>query len=51
MSRQTIFAASVKYFLEPIGQLLEDESVTEIMVNGFDEVDLSEEEDAYLKNT
>jgi len=38
MSRQTIFAASVKYFLEPIGQLLEDESVTEIMVNGFDEI-------------
>lgn len=38
MSRQTIFAASVKYFLEPIGRLLEDESVTEIMVNGFDEI-------------
>jgi pilus assembly protein CpaF len=38
MSRQTIFAASVKYFLEPIGQLLDDESVTEIMVNGFDEI-------------
>ncbi|HUT08885.1 MAG TPA: ATPase, T2SS/T4P/T4SS family [Thermoguttaceae bacterium] len=38
MSRQAIFEASVKYFLEPIGSLLEDESVTEIMVNGFDNV-------------
>jgi len=38
MSRQAIFEASVKYFLEPIGRLLDDDSVTEIMVNGFDEV-------------
>jgi pilus assembly protein CpaF len=38
MSRQAIFEASVQYFLEPIAPLLEDESVTEIMVNGFDNV-------------
>lgn len=38
MSREAIFEASVGYFLEPIGELLEDESITEIMVNGFDEV-------------
>lgn len=28
----------MKYFLEPIGPLLDDDSVTEIMVNGFDDV-------------
>ncbi|NLY00302.1 MAG: CpaF family protein [Rhodopirellula sp.] len=38
MSRQAIFEASVRYFLEPIGPLLDDDSVTEIMVNGFDVV-------------
>ena len=38
MSRQAIFEASVQYFLEPIAPLLDDESVTEIMVNGFDNV-------------
>jgi pilus assembly protein CpaF len=38
MSRQTIFEASVQYFLEPIAHLLGDESVTEIMVNRFDDV-------------
>jgi pilus assembly protein CpaF len=38
MSRQAIFEASVSYFLEPIGHLLDDESVTEIMVNRFDDV-------------
>jgi len=38
MSRQAIFEASLAYFLEPIGPLLEDDSVTEIMVNGHDEV-------------
>jgi len=38
MSRQAIFEASVQYFLEPIGAMLEDESVTEIMVNGHEEV-------------
>ena len=34
MSRAEIFEASVRYFLEPIAPLLEDDSVTEIMVNG-----------------
>jgi pilus assembly protein CpaF len=38
MSRQAIFQASVQYFLEPIGPMLEDDSVTEIMVNGHEEV-------------
>jgi type IV secretory pathway ATPase VirB11/archaellum biosynthesis ATPase len=28
----------VEYFLAPIGKLLEDESITEIMVNGFDQI-------------
>jgi pilus assembly protein CpaF len=34
MSRQAVFEASVRYFLEPIAELLDDESVTEIMING-----------------
>lgn len=38
MSRQAIFEASVRYFLEPIGEFLDDESVSEIMVNGFAEI-------------
>lgn len=38
MSRQAIFEASVRFFLEPIAEVLEDESVTEIMVNGPDDV-------------
>jgi pilus assembly protein CpaF len=38
MSRQAIFEASVHYFLEPIAHLLDDESVSEIMVNRFDDV-------------
>jgi len=38
MSRQAIFEASTRYFLEPIVPLLEDDSVTEIMVNGYDEI-------------
>ena len=38
MSRQAIFEASANYFLEPIGSLLSDDTVTEIMVNGFDDV-------------
>lgn len=38
MSRQAIFEASVDYFLEPIGPLLDDESISEIMVNGFEDV-------------
>ncbi len=38
MSRQAVFEASLRYFLEPIASLLDDESVSEIMVNGFDNV-------------
>lgn len=38
MSRESIFAASVDYFLRPIGPLLRDDSVTEIMVNRFDQI-------------
>ena len=38
MSRAAIFEASVRYFLEPIAPLLEDESITEIMVNGHNDV-------------
>ncbi len=38
MTRQAIFQASVQYFLEPIGPLLEDPTVSEIMVNRFDDV-------------
>ena len=38
MAREAIFEASVGYFLQPIGPLLEDDSVTEVMVNGHQEV-------------
>jgi len=38
MSREAIFEASLKYFLEPIGPMLDDDSVTEIMVNGFGDI-------------
>ncbi len=38
MSRKDIFEASVHYFLEPIGHLLDDESISEIMVNRYDDV-------------
>lgn len=38
MSREAIFEASARYFLQPIAHLMDDESVTEIMVNGPDEV-------------
>jgi pilus assembly protein CpaF len=34
MSRQAVFEASVRFFLEPIAELLDDDSVTEIMING-----------------
>ncbi len=34
MSLQAVFEASLRYFLSPIGEYLEDPSVTEIMVNG-----------------
>jgi pilus assembly protein CpaF len=38
MPRQAIFEASVRFFFEPIESLLEDDSVTEIMVNGHDNI-------------
>lgn len=38
MPRQAIFEASLRYFLEPIVPYLEDDTVSEIMVNGFEEV-------------
>jgi len=38
MTREAIFEASVGYFLSPIARLLDDDSVTEIMVNRFDQV-------------
>ncbi len=38
MSRETIFQASIGFFLQPIREFLADETVTEIMVNGHDEV-------------
>jgi pilus assembly protein CpaF len=38
MSRETIYEASVDYFLAPIGEFLRDDTVTEIMVNGFDNI-------------
>lgn len=38
MSRDAIFEASVDYFLTPIRPFLEDDTVSEIMVNGFDEI-------------
>ena len=38
MSRETIFEASVDYFLRPIGEFLRDPTVTEVMINRFDQV-------------
>jgi pilus assembly protein CpaF len=38
MSRQAIFEASLQYFLGPIVPLLDDDSVTEIMINRFDDI-------------
>lgn len=38
MTREAIFEASLEYFLSPIGPFLRDESVTEVMVNGFNDV-------------
>jgi pilus assembly protein CpaF len=36
--RESIFSATLDYFLGPIGPHLRDDSVTEVMVNGFDEI-------------
>ena len=38
MSREAIFEASVDYFLSPIKQFLDDDTVSEVMVNRFDQV-------------
>ncbi|MFP6764873.1 MAG: ATPase, T2SS/T4P/T4SS family, partial [Planctomycetaceae bacterium] len=38
MSREEVFQSTLGYFLEPIQSFLEDSSVTEIMVNGFEQV-------------
>ena len=38
MSREEVFQSTLGYFLEPIQSFLEDDSVTEIMVNGFEQV-------------
>lgn len=38
MSREAIFEASLEYFLKPVSEFLRDDAVTEIMVNGFDDV-------------
>lgn len=38
MSREAIFEASLDYFLAPISKFLRDDTVTEVMVNGFSEV-------------
>ena len=38
MSREAIFHRSVSYFLSPIGEFLADPSVTEVMVNRFDQI-------------
>jgi pilus assembly protein CpaF len=38
MSHTAVFEASLAYFLEPIARFLEDEAVTEIMVNGPDRI-------------
>ena len=37
-ARESIFSATLDYFLSPIGEHLRDDSVTEIMVNGFDDI-------------
>ncbi|MEQ8790481.1 MAG: ATPase, T2SS/T4P/T4SS family [Pirellulaceae bacterium] len=38
MSREAIFEASVEYFLSPINEFLADPSVTEVMVNRYNQV-------------
>ncbi len=37
-TRQTIFEASLDFFLAPVREFLDDDSVTEIMVNGHNQV-------------
>ncbi len=38
MSREAIFEASVDFFLTPIRPFLEDDTVSEVMVNGYSEI-------------
>lgn len=38
MTRSSIFEASTRYFLAPILPLLDDPSVTEVMINRFDQI-------------
>lgn len=38
MIRDDIFTSSTRYFLQPISRWLDDESVTEIMINRFDQI-------------
>ena len=38
VTRQSVFEASTKYFLQPIESYLADDSVTEIMINGHADV-------------
>lgn len=38
MLRESIFEASVNYFLQPISDFLSDPDVTEIMINRFDQI-------------
>jgi pilus assembly protein CpaF len=38
MSREAIFEASLGFFLTPVKRFLEDRTVTEIMVNGYNDV-------------
>jgi len=49
MPREDVFKASVQFFLEPIRHLLDDESISEIMVNGFDNIYV--ERDGRLEHT
>ncbi len=38
MAREDIFAGTIKHFLAPVAQYLDDPSVSEIMINTFDEI-------------
>ncbi len=38
MSREAIFEASLGFFLTPVKKFLEDATITEIMVNGYNDV-------------
>lgn len=38
MARSAIFEASVDFFLSPVGQYLADDTVTEIMINGYRDI-------------